>query len=66
MAFLSPGIQVQAPTLLIESGLVRKEYDGIKVLGSGKLSKALTVQANKFSKSAEQAINEAGGKIEVI
>ena len=54
------------PTLLIESGLVRKEYDGIKVLGSGKLSKALTVQANKFSKSAEQAINEAGGKIEVI
>ena len=54
------------PTLLIESGLVRKEYDGIKVLGNGKLSKALTVQANKFSKSAEQAINEAGGKIEVI
>ena len=54
------------PTLLIESCLVRKEYDGIKVLGSGKLSKALTVQANKFSKSAEQAITEAGGKIEVI
>ena len=54
------------PTLLIESGLVRKEYDGIKVLGNGKLSRALTVQANKFSKSAEQAINEAGGKIEVI
>ena len=54
------------PTLLIESGLVRKEYDGIKVLGNGKLSKALTVQANKFSKSAEQAITEAGGKIEVI
>ena len=54
------------PTLLVESGLVRKECDGIKVLGNGKLSKALTVQANKFSKSAEQAINEAGGKIEVI
>ena len=54
------------PTLLVESGLVRKECDGIKVLGNGKLSKALTVQANKFSKSAEKAISEAGGKIEVI
>ena len=54
------------PTLLVESGLVRKECDGIKVLGNGKLSKALTVQANKFSKSAEKAINEAGGKIEVL
>ena len=54
------------PTLLVESGLVRKEYDGIKVLGNGKLSKSLTVQAHKFSKSAEKAISEAGGKIEVI
>ena len=54
------------PTLLVESGLVRKECDGIKVLGNGKLSKALTVQAHKFSKSAEKAIGEAGGKIEVI
>ena len=54
------------PALLIENGLVTKEYDGIKVLGNGKLTKALTVQANKFSKSAEAAITEAGGKIEVI
>ena len=54
------------PTLLIETGLIRKECDGIKVLGNGKLSKALTVQAHKFSKSAEKAINEAGGKIEVL
>jgi large subunit ribosomal protein L15 len=54
------------PTLLIEKGFIRKECDGIKVLGNGKLSKALTVQANKFSKSAEKAISEAGGKIEVI
>ena len=54
------------PTLLVETGLVRKECDGIKVLGNGKLSKALTVQAHKFSKSAEKAINEAGGKIEVL
>ena len=54
------------PTLLVEKGLVRNELDGIKVLGNGKLNKALTVQAHKFSKSAEKAITEAGGKIEVI
>ena len=39
---------------------------GLKVLGNGKLTKKLTVQAQAFSKSAEAAINEAGGKIEVI
>ena len=54
------------PALLVESGLVRKEYDGIKVLGKGELNVALTVQAHKFSKSAEEAITKAGGKIEVI
>ena len=57
---------VVTPALLIESGLISKELDGIKVLGNGKLEKSLTVQANKFSKSAEEAINGAGGKIEVI
>ena len=54
------------PALLKENGLVSKEYDGIKVLGGGKLTKKLTVQANAFSKSAEKAISDAGGKIEVI
>ena len=54
------------PAALKDKGLVKKEYDGIKVLGSGKLSKAFTVQANAFSKSAEKAIVDAGGKIEVI
>ena len=47
-------------------GLVGKEYHGVKVLGSGKLEKKLTVQAAKFSKSAEEAINSVGGKAEVI
>lgn len=51
---------------LKEEGLIKKEYDGIKILGNGKLEKSLTVQAHKFSKSAEQSIVEAGGKIEVI
>ena len=54
------------PAALKDKGLVKKEYDGIKVLGAGKLSKAFTVQANAFSKSAEKAIVDAGGKIEVI
>ena len=52
--------------LLIEAGLITKEYCGVKVLGRGKLEKKLTVQANKFSKSAEDAIVALGGKAEVI
>ena len=51
---------------LQEKGLIKKVYNGVKVLGNGKLEKALTVKANKFSKTAEAAITSAGGKIEVI
>ena len=54
------------PELLIESGLVKKELNGIKILGEGALEKKLTVKANKFSKSAVVAIENAGGKAEVI
>ena len=54
------------PELLMETGLVRKKLDGIKVLGNGNLEKKLTVKANKFSKSAVEAIEAAGGKTEVI
>lgn len=57
---------VVTPTLLVENGLVKKEFDGIKILGNGELTKKLTVQANKFSKSASKAIVDAGGKAEVI
>ena len=57
---------VVSPALLKEIGLLTKEYNGLKVLGDGKLEKKLTVQANAFSKSAEKAISDAGGKIEVI
>ena len=59
------GVEV-TPTLLKEAGLVRKEYDGVKILGNGTLTKKLTVEANKFSKAAEAAIKNAGGTIEVI
>ena len=54
------------PELLKQAGLVRKELDGIKILGVGELQKKLTVKANKFSKSAVEAIEKAGGKAEVI
>ena len=52
--------------ILKNAGLLKKEFDGLKVLGEGKLEKKLTVQAKKFSKSAEKAIVEAGGTAEVI
>ena len=51
--------------LLLKEGIVRKELDGLKVLGNGELTKKLTVVAKKFSKSAEEKIQAAGGKIEV-
>lgn len=54
------------PELLIETGLVKKELAGIKILGEGELKVALTVKANKFSKSAVESIEKAGGKTEVI
>ena len=52
--------------ILKNAGLLKKELDGLNVLGEGKLEKKLTVQAKKFSKSAEKAIVEAGGTAEVI
>ncbi len=54
------------PALLKECGIVKQQLDGIKVLGNGTLEKALTVKAHKFSQTAVQAIEAAGGKVEVI
>lgn len=51
---------------LRQAGLVKKEYNGLKILGNGQLNVKLTVKANKFSKSAEKSIVDAGGIIEVI
>ena len=51
---------------LAQKGLVKKQYEGVKVLGNGSLTVALTVKAAKFSKSAEEAIKAAGGNVEVI
>ncbi len=54
------------PTVLKEAGLISKNLDGVKILGTGTLTKKLTVSANKFSASAANAIESAGGKVEVI
>lgn len=51
---------------LVASGLVKKPMDGVKVLGNGDITKALTVKATAFSKSAIEKIEKAGGKTEVI
>jgi large subunit ribosomal protein L15 len=52
--------------LLKASGLVKKELDGIKILGNGELTKNLTVKAAKFSAAAKEKIERAGGKAEVM
>ncbi len=52
--------------VLVETGLVNKMHYGVKVLGQGTLEKKLTVQAHKFSASAQEAIVNAGGTVEVI
>ena len=51
---------------LLERRIIRKELDGVKVLGDGQLTKKLTVQANAFSASAKEKIEALGGKAEVI
>ena len=51
---------------LIETGIVKNPRDGVKILGSGELTKKLTVQANAFSAAAKEKIEALGGKAEVI
>ncbi len=51
---------------LIEAGVLKNVRDGIRILGNGELTKKLTVVANGFTKSAEEKITAAGGKVEVI
>lgn len=57
---------VVTPELLKQCGIVKKQLDGIKVLGTGTLTKKLTVKCNKISATAKAAIEKAGGKVEVI
>ena len=57
---------VVTPELMKEIGMVKQVKDGIKILGNGTLEKNLTVKAHKFSKTAVEKIESAGGKAEVI
>ena len=54
------------PVELIQYGIINKIEDGVKILGNGELTKKLTVQANKFTATAKEKIEAAGGKAEVI
>ncbi|MDD3840360.1 MAG: 50S ribosomal protein L15 [Clostridia bacterium] len=54
------------PELLLQKGLIKRVNDGVKILGEGELTKKLNVSAHKFSKTAIEKIESAGGKAEVI
>lgn len=56
-------VDIQA---LLDAGIVRNSFDGVKILSNGKLTKSLTVKATSFSEAAKQKIEAAGGKAEVI
>ncbi|OPL07708.1 MAG: 50S ribosomal protein L15 [delta proteobacterium ML8_F1] len=54
------------PELLVEKGLVKSLNNEVKILGDGELNKELTISAHKFTQSAREKIEAAGGKVEVI
>ena len=57
---------VVGPVELIQAGILKNVQDGVKILGNGEITKKLTVQANKFTETAKQKIEAAGGKVEVF
>ena len=57
---------VVTPVELIQAGILKNVQDGVKILGNGEITKKLTVQANKFTASAKEKIEAAGGKVEVF
>jgi large subunit ribosomal protein L15 len=58
--------EIFGPAMLIELGVIKKLGDGLKVLGSGELTRPIQVQAHLFSKSAQEKIQAAGGSVQVI
>ena len=58
--------QVVTPVELIEAGIIKNILDGVKIMGNGEITKKLTVKANKFTATAKEKIEAAGGKVEVI
>jgi large subunit ribosomal protein L15 len=60
------GNQEITPDVLIEVGVIKKSDKAVAILGNGEISSALTVKAHRFSKSAKEKIEAAGGSVEVI
>ena len=58
--------EVVSPIELIQAGILKNVQDGVKILGNGEITKKLTVQANKFTATAKEKIEAAGGKVEVF
>ena len=57
---------VVTPEILFERKILKKELNGVKILGNGNLDKKLTIKAHRFTSAAVTKINDAGGKAEVI
>ena len=58
--------EVVSPVELIQAGILKNVQDGVKILGNGEITKKLTVKATKFTESAKEKIEAAGGKVEVF
>ena len=54
------------PELLVQHRVIRKRYDGVKILGNGELKTKLVVQAHAFSETAKAKIEAAGGRVEEL
>jgi large subunit ribosomal protein L15 len=61
-----PKVSEFTPEVFVELGIVKKAGNGIKLLGKGEITRAVTVKVHKISKSAQEKIEKAGGKVEVI
>lgn len=66
LARLPEGVSEIDPQVLVQHGFIKKSDDAVKVLGNGELARSFTVKAHKFSKSAEQKIEKAGGKVQAL
>jgi large subunit ribosomal protein L15 len=60
------GVQEVTPETLVEAGIIKRSDDAVAILGRGDISVALTVKAHRFSKSAQDKIEAAGGTVEVL
>ena len=58
--------EVVSPVELIQAGILKNVQDGVKILGNGEITRKLTVKATKFTQTAKEKIEAAGGKVEVF